>query len=59
MADDAFTGFNNGEEVLLGGDLGVLAMAKGDPTAALLRHFLHLLKPSLSQSLQIVNIHPL
>lgn len=27
MANDAVTGFDNGEEVLLGGDLGVVAMA--------------------------------
>lgn len=59
VADDAVAGLDGGEEVLLGGDLGVVAVSEGDPTAPLLRHLLHLLQPPLSQRLQIVHVHPI
>uniref|UniRef100_A0A2P2J2V4 Uncharacterized protein MANES_07G065600 n=1 Tax=Rhizophora mucronata TaxID=61149 RepID=A0A2P2J2V4_RHIMU len=59
MADDAVAGLDGREEVLLGGDLVVVAVAEGDPTAALLRHFLHLLNPPFPQRLQIVLVKPI
>ena len=59
MADDALAGFDDGEEILLGEDLGVVSVAEGHPTAPLLRHLLHLLKPPLPQSLDVVQIEPI
>lgn len=59
MADDAVAGLDDGEEVLLGLDLGVLAMAERDPTAALLGHLLHLLEASLPEHLQVVGVKPI
>lgn len=56
VTDNALASLNDGEEILLRADLGVLPVAEGDPTAALLRHFLHLLQPPLSKSLQIVKV---
>ena len=44
------------KEVLLGEDLGVLAVAEGDPTAPLLDHLLHLLEPPFSEHLQIIEV---
>lgn len=43
VADDAFAGLDDGEEVFLGGNLGIFGVAEGDPTGAVLRHLLHLL----------------
>lgn len=54
VADDAVAGLDDGEEVLLGGDLGVVAVAEGDPAAPLLGHPLHLRQPPLPQRLQVV-----
>ena len=56
MADDAVAGFDNGEEVIFGGDLGVLAMAEGDQTTPLLCHFLQLLEATLSEDIDIIEI---
>ena len=56
VADDAIAGLDGGEEVLLGEDLGVLAVAEGEPTAPLLGHLLHLLEPPFSEHLQIVEV---
>ncbi|KAF3975750.1 hypothetical protein CMV_001006 [Castanea mollissima] len=58
VADDAIVGLDGGEEVLLGEDLGVVAVAEGDPTAPLLSHLLHLLEPPFSERLQIVESPP-
>lgn len=54
MADDAVAGLDDGEELLLDGDLGVVAVAEGDPAAPLLRHPLHLGEPPLPERLQVV-----
>ena len=59
MTDNAIASLNNSEEVLLGMDLGVVSMAEGDPTAALLRHLLHLLEPPLPEHLYVVSVEPI
>lgn len=56
MADDALAGLDDGEEVFLGRDLGVLAVTEGDPTAALLGHLLHLLEAALPEGFEIVAV---
>lgn len=59
VADDAVAGLDDGEEILLSVDLRVVTVAEGDPTAPLLRHFLHLLKPTLPQRLDVIEIEPI
>lgn len=54
VTDNAFAGLDDGEEVFLGRNLGIFAMSEGDPTATLLRHFLHLLQPAFPKGFEIV-----
>ena len=56
VADDAFAGLDDGEEVFLGGNLGIFGVAEGDPTGAVLRHLLHLLKAALTDSFDVVGV---
>jgi len=59
VADDAFAGLDDGEEVFLGENLGIFGVAEGDPTGAVLRHLLHLLKAALTESFDVVGIEAL
>ena len=59
VTDNAIAGLDGGEEVLLRGDLVVVAVSEGDPTVPLLRHLLHLMQPPLPQRLYIVHVHPI
>ena len=56
MANDAFAGLDDGEEVFLGGNLGIFGVAEGDPAGALLRHLLHLLEAMLAEGFDVVGI---
>lgn len=56
VANDAFAGLDDGEEVFLGGNLGIFGVAEGDPAGALLRHLLHLLEAMLAEGFDVVGI---
>ena len=58
-ADDAFAGLDDGEEVFLGGNLGIFGVAEGDPAGALLRHLLHLLEAALAEGLDVIGVQTL
>ena len=59
VADDAFAGLDDGEEVFLGGNLGIFGVAEGDPAGALLRHLLHLLEAALAEGLDVIGVQTL